>query len=360
MGGRLLLAAWAVVLLTLAGTAIWLATVGSPPAAGPSLVLALPPPPAAPAAQAGAVAPEGGPPPLASSGPPEPPSAAPSPPPGDPAGQPGTTSPSGSAPAVPAWQQVARAREGTPALAEEPKPAWQAHARPFAAPADRPRIAVVVTNLGLAETVARSAIEQLPPNVTLAFLPYAENVDDWVKRARAAGHEVLLNLPMEAAGQDDPGPKALMTALDAEQNLERLDWVLGRASGYVGVMPTMGSRFLTSEEHMRPVLADLRDRGLMFVDSGTTPRSVAVALAGDLRLSRAANDRFIDGEPTRNAIDRRLKEVEQIARETGAAVAVGRPYPSTIDRLAEWTQSLETRGYALAPISAVADRQSLK
>ena len=224
------------------------------------------------------------------------------------------------------------------------------------------KIAVAITGLGTAEGSTRKAIDALPPEVTLAFLPYVDNVQDWVKQARAAGHQVLLNLPMEPSDfpRDDPGPKALLTVLGSGQNLERLDWVLGRASDYVGVMNIMGSRFLVSEEHLRPVLTDLRDRGLLFVDSGSTPRSVAGTLAGDLRVSRAVSDRLLDSELSRAGVERRLRDIEQIARDVGVALAVGRAYPVTLDAIVEWTKGLAAKGLTLVPVSAIADRQWVK
>ena len=298
MGGRVLLAAWLIVLAAVAGTAAWLLT-RPPPAEGPTLVLALPPMPAPDAAAA-------------------------------------------PQPAESAAPAVAAPRAGPAAAA------------PASAP--MPRIALVVAPLGIGQAVSRAAIEQLPPAVTLAFLPYVEDAADWVRRAREAGHEALLGLPMEPVGfpKDDPGPKALLTTLDPQENLERLKWVLDRASDYVGVMSVLGSRYLASEEHMRPILAELRRRGLLFLDGGTTPRSVATVLAEEIGLPHAASDRFIDSEPTRIAIDRRLDELEQIARATGTAIAVGRPYPVTIERVAEWAATLAGRGVALVPLTAVA------
>lgn len=296
MGGRVLLAAWLVALAAIAGTAAWLLTGAPPREAPPALVLALPPMPDAAAE-------------------PQPEAA--------------------SAAAAPAVQGVGA---GVAAVAP-----------------GAPRIAVVVAPLGIGQAVSRAAIEQLPPAVTLAFLPYVEDAADWVRRAREAGHEALLGLPMEPVGfpKDDPGPKALLTTLDPQENLERLKWVLDRASDYVGVMSVLGSRYLASEDHMRPILAELRRRGLLFLDGGTTPRSVATVLAEEIGLPHAASDRFIDSEPTRVAIDRRLSELEQIAREAGSAIAVGRPYPVTIERIAEWAAGLAGRGVALVPLTAV-------
>ena len=238
-------------------------------------------------------------------------------------------------------------------------PAWQRFATPFSADDPRPRVAVVILDLGLSSAASEAAVQGLPAPVTLSFSPYAENLDNWINLARASGHETLLGLPMEPANfpTRDPGPRTLLTSLSPRENLDRLDWVLGRVSGYVGVTNNMGSRFTASEQALRPVLTTLRDRGLMFVDARTTPRSVAANVATAVGLPRAINDRLIDQQASRAAIDAVLADVEKVARETGNAVAMGQPYPVTFERLAAWLPTLEGKGIALAPITAMVNRQ---
>jgi hypothetical protein len=237
--------------------------------------------------------------------------------------------------------------------------AWQKFATPFNYDDPRPRVAVVILDLGLSSAATEAAIQTLPAGVTLAFTPYAENLNNWINQARAGGHEALLSLPMEPANfpARDPGPRTLLTSLSPRENLDRLDWVLGRVSGYVGVTNNMGSRFTASAEALRPVLTTLRDRGLVFVDARTTPRSVAASLATTLGLPRAINDRLIDQQAARAPIDAMLADVEKVAMETGNAVAMGQPYPVTLERLAAWLPTLEGKGIALAPITALLNRQ---
>jgi polysaccharide deacetylase 2 family uncharacterized protein YibQ len=240
-----------------------------------------------------------------------------------------------------------------------PPPAWQQFARPFDPNDERPRIAVVVVDLGLSNAATAAAVQNLPGAVTLSFSPYAESLESWINLARAAGHEVLLGLPMEPANFPvrDPGPRTLLTSLSPRQNLERMDWVLGRVSGYVGVTNNMGSRFTASADALRPVLTSLRDRGLVFLDARTSPRSVAAGLATSLGLPRAINDRLIDQEAARASIDANLADIERVARETGNAVALGQPFPVTFERLNNWLPTLEGKGFALAPVTALLNRQ---
>ena len=154
-------------------------------------------------------------------------------------------------------------------------------------------------------------------------------------------------------GIQDPGNYALLTSLPTRTNLERLDWLLGRFSGYVGVINFMGDRFTTSEPHLRPVLEAVRGRGLMFVDRRTSPRSVVEKVSLEIGLPGAASDRQIDTQASRAAIDARLRDLERLARAGGQAVGVAYPYPVTIELLSEWARGLRAKGIDLVPTSAL-------
>ncbi len=260
-------------------------------------------------------------------------------------------------------QQAAKTQDVTgpqTAPAEAQQPQWQRYAQDFDETDERPRIAIVLTGMGLSSAATEAAINQLPPPITLSFTPYSRRLDQWVSLARTGGHEVMLDLPMEPTSypDDDPGPQALLTALSPAQNLERLKWTLDRASGYVGVATVMGSRFTTSEEALLPVLEALKEQGLIFLDNQSNQESVAWRMAAKIGVANAINDRTLDAaQANRVAIDARLVQLEGIARAEGFAVAMGRPYPVTIERLREWAKGLPARGFVLAPISAVVDRQ---
>ncbi|MBM3560140.1 MAG: divergent polysaccharide deacetylase family protein [Alphaproteobacteria bacterium] len=248
-----------------------------------------------------------------------------------------------------------------PRIGVDGREPWRVYARPHDPADPRPRIAVVISALGLSTAATETAIQGLPGAVTLAFQPYADDIQRWVRLARAAGHEVMIDLPMEPLDFpiSEPGPQALFVELPPDTNQTRLHWAMSRATGYVGVLNYMGSRFTTSREAMLPVLRTLKQRGLMFVDARTSARSVGVQIAGEISLPRAINDRFLDtGEKSRVSIDARLAEVERIAREVGASLAIGHCYPVTIERLRVWTQGLLAKGIALVPASALVGRQA--
>ena len=248
-----------------------------------------------------------------------------------------------------------------PKIGPDGREPWKVYARPFNGSDKRPRVAIILGGLGLSSAATEAAIQGLPSAVTLAYQPFADNIQQWIRLSRAAGHEVLLNLPMEPVDFPaiDPGPRALFVTLSPEENKDRLRWALSRVSGYVGVMNHMGSRFTISRDAMHPILAELKARGLLFVDARSAARSVATVMASEMQVPRAINDRFLDNrEVSRASVDARLAEVERIAKEAGVSIAIGQAFPVTIERIAEWARTLEDKGIALVPISAVVDRQS--
>ncbi len=246
-----------------------------------------------------------------------------------------------------------------PMVAPDGRKPWQVYARPFDRADKRPRIAILLTGLGLSGAATEAAINSLPSGVTLGFNPYAPKLEEWIGYARAAGHEALLSLAMEPIDYPrvDPGPHTLLISLDRQQNVERLQWVLSRVTGYVGVVTAAGSRFTTSQGDLLPILDEIKARGLMFVDNRSAENSVAGSLAKSIGLPRAVSDLALDQQASRDAIDARLQQLEQVTRQTGVAVGLGEVYPVTIERLAQWIPTLERKGIALVPVSAAADMQ---
>ncbi|PKQ03733.1 MAG: hypothetical protein CVT72_14150, partial [Alphaproteobacteria bacterium HGW-Alphaproteobacteria-11] len=201
-------------------------------------------------------------------------------------------------PPVPDPALVEKTPQGLlPQIAADGRTPREVYARPV--PPGTPvmrRIALVVSGMGISESATAHAIETLPPEVTLSFAPYGPGLQDWIAKARAAGHEVLLELPMEPFGypQNDPGPYTLLTSLSAEENLSRLEWLMGRFTGYAGVMNYQGARFTTSASTVETVMAALQKRGLLYVDNGASARSLAPQLARDAGMPAVQATRIVD------------------------------------------------------------------
>jgi uncharacterized protein len=243
-----------------------------------------------------------------------------------------------------------------PIIGRDGRQPWRVYGRPFDHTDKRPRVAIIITGLGPSGVATDLAINELPGGVTLAFDPYARRLNEWTERARAAGHEILLSLPMEPDDypRQDPGPYTLLTTLSPADNLERLDWVLSRVTGYVGLTNLMGARFTTSPPSLAPVFEELKKRGVMFVDGRASEQSVAGSLAQSMGVPRVIADDALDDETTRAAIDRHLVGLETLAQRNGSALGIGFAYPVTLERVAAWAKTLEAKNLVLAPASALA------
>ena len=246
-----------------------------------------------------------------------------------------------------------------PKIGADGRKPWMVYARPFEPNNPRPRIAIIVSGLGQSAAATEAAIQALPPAVTLAFSPYGQRLDYWTARARAAGHETLVLVPMEPVNYpaNDAGPQTLLTTSSPSENREKLNWSLSRFTGYVGVLSLFGSRYTTAPEALRPTLDEINGRGLMFIDSRSSVRSSAFRIAGEIGLPRAISNRFIDVQASRDEIDRRLDDLVKIATTSGFAIGIGQPYPATVERVTAFVRAADERGLAIAPVSAIADRQ---
>ena len=223
---------------------------------------------------------------------------------------------------------------------------------------DAPAIAIVIGGLGIGRGATEDALARLPAAVTLAFSPYAADVATLAGRARAKGHETLLQIGMEPFDypDNDPGPQTLLTSLDAAQNIDRMQWAMSRFQGYAGVTNAMGGRFTASDRALAPVLRETAKRGLFYVDDASAPRSLAGPLAEANNLPFARADVILDAVPAAADIDRALARLEQIALQRGVAVGHARALPVGIERIAHWAKAAESRGFVLAPVSAAISR----
>ena len=242
-----------------------------------------------------------------------------------------------------------------PVIAEDGRRSFDVYRRPFSNPAGRPTISIIIGGLGLNSRVTQAAIDELPPEVTLSFVPYSRGLQTWVDRARAAGHEVMIELPMEPYDypNNDTGPYTLLTTANATETRRRTEWLLSRATGYFGVTNYQGAKFATDNRSISPVFQMLSERGLAFIHDGAAPRSVfqTVADANHLPFTEAA--RVIDADPTGSAIDEQLLHLEAISLQRGSALGTGFAFPITIDQIRDWAETLPSKGYLLAPASSL-------
>ncbi|MBG0809240.1 divergent polysaccharide deacetylase family protein [Methylosinus sp. H3A] len=223
-------------------------------------------------------------------------------------------------------------------------------------PVGAPRIALIVGGVGLNAQLTASAIDELPGAVTLALAPYGADPESVATRARERGHEILLQAPMEPYDypRENPGPHTLLTTRGA--GLEDLHWLMSRFSGYIGIVNFLGAQFTADETALTPTLTDIAGRGLLYLDDGTSPRSLVSSLAPRLALSAARADVAIEVGASGEAVEKALTQIEALARRNGQAIIVAGALPQAMTRLARFARELERKGIALVPLSALVSR----
>lgn len=246
----------------------------------------------------------------------------------------------------------AEAPPAIPAPTPAPEQTWQQNAvAPLAEP-QAPMIAIVLDDMGVNRKGTEQALK-LPAPITLSFLPYAQGVAGFVKTARENGHEILVHIPMEPKGTADPGPRALRVNQSADEIRANLIWDLDRFTGYVGVNNHMGSKFTADAQAMRPVMEELKSRGLMFLDSRTGPDTQAANIARDVGVPVLSRDVFLDNDDEGAKVEAQFSRLEKLARKNGTAIAIGHPHPETLAILEKWIPLAKARGFTLVPLTAI-------
>ncbi len=237
-----------------------------------------------------------------------------------------------------------------PAIASDGRTPFDVYRRPFNNSGSK--VALIVGGLGLNARITERAINQLPAEVTLSFVPNSENLQAWINKARAQGHETMIEIPMEPFDypDNDPGPQTLMSGGEWGENQRKLDYVLSRTTGYFAVTNYLGGRFAGSA-NAQNFMKYIKSRGVGFIADGSAP-ALAQA-ARNLGVRASAADRSIDIRPSAPDIQAQLGALEATAKQKGAALGFGVGYSVTIDQIILWISEAKNRGIILAPASAI-------
>ncbi|MBO0903439.1 divergent polysaccharide deacetylase family protein [Jiella sonneratiae] len=218
------------------------------------------------------------------------------------------------------------------------------------------RIAIVVGGIGISQTGSMEAVERLPGPVTLGFSPAGNSLDRWMQAARRGGHELLLQAPLEPVGYPsvDPGADTLTVKAAANGDFSALYGSLGRMTNYVGVMNYMGARFTSDRSAMDPFMSELGRRGLMYLDDGSSSRSLGKDIALADGVPAAGVNVLLDETQDPAAIASQLDMLEKVARAQGSAIGVASAFDQSIATIAAWIPEAERRGIEIVPVSALA------
>jgi len=234
--------------------------------------------------------------------------------------------------------------------------AFDIYARPWSG-ARGARVVIVVGGLGLSQTGTQHAIEALPEEITLAFAANGNSLQRWMQEARRSGHEILLQVPFEPFDYpaNDPGAGTLTVEAGTDSNLADLHTAMARITNYTGITNFMGGRFLSDPDALEPIMRDLAERGIMFVDDGTSAQSLTDQFAKTLGIPFAASDMVLDGTQERGYILSKLDDLERIARRNGVAIGVASAFEVSVDAIATWANEARARGIEIVSASAAAD-----
>lgn len=241
-----------------------------------------------------------------------------------------------------------------PKIGKGDKKPWKHYSKKFDLSSSKQMIAIVVSDLGNNQKTTDMAL-RLPENISLSFSPYSKNLKEFIDYARVSGHEVLLNLPMEASNYpaSDPGSLALMVSQNQEGNEKRLTQIMSQNFGYIGLLTPQDEVFSANTEIFKSLLKLVGDRGLALIIGKPPVKSETSKLIATSETANAVADTWVDEELTETAIEARLTLLEQTAKQNGYALGIARAYPITLKLIAKWVNGIEERGFTLVPASAI-------
>lgn len=221
-----------------------------------------------------------------------------------------------------------------------------------AAWADSHRVAIIIDDLGYHLADGKRAIN-LPGPIAFSFLPGSPRARALAERAHEKGKEVLLHLPLQAlSAEDQPEP----SEIHYDMSRERVGAIFGAAMQavphVVGVNSHRGSLLTRHPGHMRWLMEEIRDREeLFFVDSYTHHKSVAMQIARETGVDALKRDVFLDPDKSPETVAREFERMKELARRRGQVVAIGHPYPATLELLERELPRLEEEGFKLVSVS---------
>lgn len=218
-----------------------------------------------------------------------------------------------------------------------------------------PMLAIVVDDLGYGRR-GTSAILELPHRLTVSVLPNLAMTKSDYERAVRSKHQVMLHLPMEPADDEvSPGDGAIVVGMGESEIRGIIEESLEQTPGVTAVNNHMGSRATADGAVMRVVLTVLKERGLYWVDSSTTPESKGPSISRSLGMPVVINNLFLDWECTREYVEGRLLDAAQRARDKGYAVAIGHVSEVFVETLDAVLPGIESSGVALVTVDQLVD-----
>jgi len=220
-------------------------------------------------------------------------------------------------------------------------------------PAKLPKVAIIIDDIGFDRQIAHKFLE-LNANLTFSMLPHTSMQKSFAAKARKQGFDVMLHLPMEPNEYPlvDPGTGVLLTSMAPDELIRQLNKNLDAVPGIKGVNNHMGSKMTSVSTQMYQIFTVLKQRGLFFIDSRTTPNSLCKPSARLFQIPFAQRDVFIDHVQKEGAIRRQIDHLVHLAYEQGEAVGIAHPHTLTYDVLRQMLPDLQKK-VRLVPASQI-------
>jgi polysaccharide deacetylase 2 family uncharacterized protein YibQ len=214
------------------------------------------------------------------------------------------------------------------------------------------QVAIVIDDLGNDLKQAKEVLA-LPGKVTLAVMPGLSQSKPVAELAKQQKREVLIHVPMEYRGKNGrPAPGMLRSDMTPMEFLTTVSDDVASVPGAVGINNHEGSLLTENREAMKFLMAELKARNLLFLDSVTSPKSVAYSTAKEFGIRTTKRDVFLDNDSDNAAsIRKQLDELVEIARRHGRAVGIGHPHPATLGELKKWLAAAANEGIEVVPVS---------
>lgn len=218
--------------------------------------------------------------------------------------------------------------------------------------AEEPKVAVIIDDLGGDQEVLRLLVQMGIP-ITLAFIPAGIEARRMAELARASGLEVMVHMPMEPKDYPsrNPGPRALMVSMDEQEAVKLIASQLEQFPQAVGANNHMGSKFTEDPRHISVLMDMLAKKSMYFVDSLTTPNSVAYSMARQKGLRAYRRDVFLDNSRSVGQIKKQFQALMSLTCERGYGLAIGHPYPETLSLLPELYKLSRAKGISWVKVS---------
>ncbi len=238
-------------------------------------------------------------------------------------------------------------------LAPDEKP-HRKNAVPFSKKTDKPLLSFVIYDLGLSQIKTANIIENFSPEISLAFSPYAKNLETQTMTAQEDGHEIWLTLPLETKEYplNDPGPSSLLINASTKKNKARLAKVLNATNNQVGYISQPDHVFKPEDASVNPALRDIFVKGYAIIDSNISMRSFVGGVADRGDYPYAQNMLWLDDTITPISFNQKIRRISEMGKSKKDIIVMLRPYPASLKAVQKFLNSQAADQFEMAPVSA--------